>query len=227
MVGFLKKISMTGVQQVSEVLMKFENDGLKIDANSPAQQCRVMGWLKKDSFKEYEKLGNVGLNDLASIIKVLERFDDVVEINKSGNLLTIKGKGKSVDVELVSEKFLGEDKGAPDLTEFIDTFEINVNKLKDIYKDIQMNKDCEIIFETVEKGVKVTNTGKYKFIHNINAPTCKGGAKCKFGEPLIESTMNLDGGLEISIGNDYPCKVIEKSEFSVVTLIIAPRSKEE
>lgn len=225
--AYLKKVSMTDSQQINEVLMHFDKDGLKVDANSPAKQSRVMGWLKKDSFKEYESIGKVGLNDLVVVTKVLGRFSDLITLTKEGNLLSIKGKGKSVDVELVSEKFIGEDKGAPDLTEFVDTFEITAKKLQEIFIDVQTNKDAQIIFESVPKGIIITNTGKYKFTYNLDAPNCKGGAKVKFGEPLIHAVNNLDGGLEISLGVDYPAKVIEKTEESVVTFIIAPRVDEE
>jgi len=220
--GFLKKFKMDGTQSVSEGILKFEDDGLHITANSDSKQSRVMAWLKKEAFKEYEKLGNVGVNDIPTVINVLERFGEFITISKEGNLLTVKGEGKKVDVELVAENFLDTDTGEPKL-EFTETFSITATKLKDIYKDVKMNKDAVIKIETEEKKVKISNTGKYKFVNEVEALTCKGGVIVSFGEPLIDATNNLDGTLELSLAQDYPIKVMEKTETSVITLIIAPR----
>jgi len=224
---FVDKTMMTKGQQLKEYIMRFEKEGLKINANSESKQARVMAWLKKEAFKTYEELGNVGINDLENVSKVLDRFGEDISLSKEGNLLTIKGQGKKVDIELVSENFLDTDTGEPSL-EFVDTFAISATKLKELYKDVQMNKDATITFETAEKKVKVSNTGKYKFLTELDADTCKGGAKTTFGDPLIDATINLTGNLEISLANNYPVKIIEKVENeSVITFIVAPRVEEE
>lgn len=224
--GFLKKSVMEGEQAISECILHFEKDGLKINANSPAQQARVMSWLKKTAFKDYEEFGKVGLNDLQVIIRVLDRFDEMIQISKEGNLLTIKGENKKVDVELIAETFLATDTGEPKL-EFEDTFGITATKLHEIFKDVQINKDAVITISTEEKKAKFKNTGKYKFENAIEAPSCKGGVNVRFGMPLIDAVANMDGNLEVSVKTDYPIKVMEKLEDSVVTVIVAPRVESE
>ena len=67
--GFLEKTKMSGKQVIEESALKFEKDGLKINANSPAKLSRVMAWLKTSAFKEYEELGNVCINDMSNVIK--------------------------------------------------------------------------------------------------------------------------------------------------------------
>ena len=69
--------------------------------------------------------------------------------------------------------------------------------------------------------------GKYKFQHVIEAETCKGGALAKFGEPLISGINKLDGELEVSMATEYPMKIMEKTEESVITVIVAPRANQE
>lgn len=223
---FLKKARMAGTQKVDECIFHFEKDGLKISANSQPQQARTMAWLKNTAFVEYEEFGNIGLNDLDNVCKAIERFDDVITIKKEGNLLTISGTGKKVDIELVAENFLSTDTGEPKL-EFTETFVIGASKLKDVYDDVRMNKDAYITVSTEEKKVKFSNTGKYKFLNDVDAPTCKGGTKVNFGSPLIDATSELTGNLEISVKTDYPAKITEKTEESVITLIVAPRMSDE
>ena len=224
--GFLKKFKMNGTQSITETVLKFEKDGLHAAANSGSKQSRVNAWLKKEGFIEYDEIGNIGVNDIPTIINVLDRFNEIISITKEGNLLTIKGEGKKVDIELVAEDFLSTDTADPVL-EFKETFEITSTKLKDIFTDVKLNKNAVIKIETDVKKVKISNTGKYKFVNEIEALTCTGGIKVSFGEPLIDATSNLDGNLELSIAENYPLKVIEKTETSVVTLIIAPRVAEE
>jgi len=128
---FLKKVMMSDKQQILEANLKFGSDGLKIDANSPAKESRIMGWLKKESFEEYTELGNVGINDFNEFIKVIDRFDDKISLKKEGHLLTIKSGSKTVDVELVAENFLSTDSGAPNLT-FDETFQITAKTLGNV-----------------------------------------------------------------------------------------------
>lgn len=224
--GFLKKARMTGKQSIPEGVLRFENDGLKISANSAPKQSRVMAWLNKTAFTEYEAIGNVAMNDMENVVKVLDRFGETITIKKEGNLLNIKGDGKSVDVELVNENFLETDTNEPNLT-FTDNFEIKAEKLHDVIKDVQMNKDAVLTIKTAEKSVAFTNTGKYKFMNTVEAPSCKGGVSVSFGDPFIDCVSELDGNLQISVATNYPCKIIEKLETSVVTIIIAPRVEDE
>lgn len=224
--AFLKKTRMEGTQMLPEAILKFEKDGLKINANSQPKQARVMSWLRTGAFQQYEELGSVGLNDLSTVVKVLDRFDEDINIKKEGNLLTISGGNKKVDIELVAESFLDTDSGEPKLV-FDETLVVPATSLKSIFADVKLNKDAIMTLKTEEKKLKVSNTGKYKFVNEIEAPTCKGGITVKMGEPFIDVVTNLDGNLELSMKNDYPIKIMEKTENSIVTIIVAPRVEDE
>lgn len=224
--SFLNKSKMEGTQAIDECILDFQKEGLKINANSPPKQARVMSWLKTPAFKEYEAVGKIGVNDFANFIKFLGHFGDIITLSKEGNLLTIKSEQKSSDVELVAENFIVGDTGEPKL-EFEETFSIPSTKLHEIFKDVQMNKDAVLTIETEPKKVIFKNTGKYKFQNEIQADSCKGGSTVKFGELFIDATTNLDGVLEMSVKKDYPIKVMEKTDNSVITLIVAPRTDGE
>jgi hypothetical protein len=224
--SFLKKFRMGGMQKIEECVMRFEKDGLHIDANSSSKQSRSTGWLKTSAFLEYEVFGNIGVNDLSNVVSVMDRFDDEIQINKQGNLLTIIGNKKSVEIELVSEDFLGNAGTTPNL-EFVEEFNINALRLKEIFRDAELNKNVLITIQTTEKAVAFRNTGKYKFFTELEAITCVGGCKATFGQPLIDSLIYLEGMLLMSLKNDYPCKVVETGEHSKITIICAPVVSEE
>jgi hypothetical protein len=223
---FLKKSVMTGTQSLREGTLNFQDDGLHIDANNQASMARVVAWLKKEAFEEYEAIGKVGLNELPNIVNVVKRFGEELTLIKEGNLLTVKSAGKKVDVELMAENLLATDAAAPSL-EFADTFSIPGGKLQDVFSDVGMNKDASLIIETHEKKVCFKNTGKYKFETTVEALSAKGGERSKFGEPFIQATQELKGDLELSLGTDYPIKVRENTESSVISIIVAPLSDTE
>ena len=61
----------------------------------------------------------------------------------------------------------------------------------------------------------------------MDAPTAKGGSIVKLGQPFTSAVNKLSGNLEISMKSDYPIKVMEKTDDSIITLIIAPRIEDE
>ena len=223
---FLNKVAMDKSQQITECVFDFEEKGLKIGANSPPKQARISGLLKANAFKEFEQIGKLGVDNLQEFINVIKRFKGNIKVKHEGNLLTLKGSEKEVDITLADLSFISTDTTEPNL-EFQDTFELPEGKILDIFSDVGLNTDSVITIQTEEKKVLITNTGKYKFRHSLDAPTCKGGALSKFGEPLIDAINRLSGKLEISIATEYPLKVLEKTDDSVITVIIAPRANEE
>jgi hypothetical protein len=227
LVEFLKKVRMTGAQEIKECILSFSKDGLKITATSTAKQSFITAWLKAVAFKDYdENFGNIATDDLPTITDVLGRFGEFIVLKKEGNLLTVIGDNKKVDIELVNETFLSTMSSEPNLA-FVDTFELQAQRLKDVFKDVRLNKDAVIVIKTEPKKVAINNTGKYKFRNEINSDMCKGGADSTFGEPFIDATQELDGNLEISVGVNWPIKILEKTDESIITIIVAPRVSEE
>jgi len=221
--GFLKKVKMIDSCEVKEMLLKFEAEGLNILVTDPENNAGALGNLNKAAFKEYEPIGNIGFDDMATIVKVLDRFGEFVTLTTEGNLLTISEDNKKVEVELVAENFIKQGNEQPNL-EYVDTFEITSTMLASFINDVKLNSDTEIIIETEPQKVILKNTGKYKFEKSFEAKTCEGGASSRFGKPFIHAVNNLDGTLEVSVGKDFPVKVLEKTENCNVSLVIAPRT---
>ena len=219
--NFLNKFRMSGSQKVDEAILRFEKDGLKVRVDSPAKQARVTGWLKTSAFESYSELGNVCLNDLENVKRALERFGEKISLKKDGNLLVVKGDNKKVEIELMSEEFMETLAQDPQI-EFEDTFIIKSEQIKNIFDDVRMNKDAQLMIKTEDKKVQFSNTGKYKFNNVLEAPMCKGGVSVKFGSALLDALNGIDSQLEISVKTDYPVKAMEKSEHSILTFIVAP-----
>ena len=224
---FLNKFRMSGAQGIQEAILKFEKDGLKVVGSNETKISMSESLLKSSAFGEYEAIGNVAMNDLAVVASVIKRFSNVITISKSGNLLTITGEGKKVDIELVDDSFVKEDKAPKIGYEDGCTFKSTAEKFNEIFKDVLVNTDCVLSFKTEGNKVNISNTGKYKFKHEIVLESSVPTISVKFGMPLIDALTQLDGNIEVSINNDYPIRIIETTEDSIITIIVAPRSDAE
>jgi len=221
-VNFFKKIRMDKDEKIEEAKFNFDTNGLKVLATSNTKSTQVSALLKPAAFKEYEKIGVVAINDLTNVQGVFDRFKGVITIKKSGNCMIVNGDNKKVDIELVSEQFLVNEKEPQGLV-FENEIIIDSTTLKEIVADIELNKEAELIVTTGDKVVKFSNTGKYKFETTLEAPLCKVGTVVKFGQAFIDATKNLNGMLKLHVGTNYPCKIVEESDISTISIIIAPR----
>lgn len=209
--------------EVETCLLQFGEHGLFISAMSLANSHKSDSLLKKEAFKEYEPIGNLGVDDLSKLIKVFKRLGKELEFTVEGNMLIATGAKKTLKFELVDEKFIEKTKDMPDM-EHATTFTIPGKSVAEFLKDAQMNKDVAIGFETVDGGVKVTNTGKYKFTHNFDSEGTKGGEKIKFGAPLLSALGDIDDGeLVFHAKTDYPILIDYKKENYEITFLVAPR----
>lgn len=226
LVDFLKKVHMTGDQKINDCVWNFKPEGLVIEAVSIAKQSKIVGILKRSIFAQYEEIGVVGIDKFETTIKVIEKFTNGMTFAVNGNLATIKDEKKKVDIELVNPDFVDKIPEQEKKFEYKETFNIAAAKLNEIIEDISLNKDAKMIIMTKENHVVFTNTGKFKFEHKIPSET-KTEQKSDFGDAFISCVANLDGSIEVSMGTDYPCRIKETTEHSVIEIVVAPIVEEK
>lgn len=213
--------------EINTCLFKFEEDGLHINAQSDAQSHASYSFLKSSAFIEYKNIGNVGVDELGNLIQnVFKKFKKELNFSVEGNLFTVTSKEKSVNFELVDEKFVTSVNDMPTL-EYDTTFSINIKQMASFIDEVGGNKDAIITFETVNDGVILSNTGKYKFKYNINSENTKGGVKCSFASPFVDALKgvlkkDIEGDLIFHIKNDHPIQVDFKTQESEICFLIAP-----
>jgi len=218
---FLKKINMDGTEKIEEAIFDFSETGLKVSAMSPSKVNRIDAVLKTAAFTQYNAVGKIGVQTLSNIIKIVDKFNDDIVLEVEGNLLTVKDKSKNMVTELVDVQFIEAIQPLKEM-QFDDFFTMEVAVLKSIIDDATINKEFKIKLETVPKGVKFSNTGKYKFTRNIVVDESKGGVEGLFGQPFVNAIKSLNGKLEMNVKNNFPLKLLEKTEDSVITIIVAP-----
>lgn len=222
--NFLDKINMNGTESIHDCVLDFAKDGLKVISITASKSTQVNGWLKTAAFTEYEAIGEVGMNEIETFVKILNSFKDIITIKVEGNLMTLSMTGKKVEIETVDTSFITVDKTELKL-EFTDTFIFSADTLHTIIKNVTLNTDAIICFKTEAKLLKISNTGKYKFNFEYNIPSIVGGVDVKFGKPFIEAFNKVTGDVTIQMKSNYPVKILENNiaENYVISYICAPR----
>lgn len=223
LITFLKKVNMSGTRRISEALFKFDTDGVKVKAITKGNESLVDGYLNSSAFTEYKAIGNIGIGNIETAIRIMERFGDEIELVHQKNVIKIIDcvDNKSVSWTLFDEGLFDKGLKAPPL-KYDSTFVISSDTLHSIFKDVLINKNCEIIIKTKDGAVVFTNTGEYVFETVLEAPVVKAGIEVKFGSALIDATSNLDGILEVGIKTNFPATFVEKKDLSTVSLIVSP-----
>jgi len=217
---FFEKVRMS---HLTECVLSFKDDGLHIKAMTNSNAAGVDAVLKKTAFDEYSAVGNAGVDDYKNLIKVIRSMDSTLEFNIEGNLLIAKGNRKELKYELTDEKFLKVPEKLPSVTPET-SFNITAKRFNLFIKDAEINKDCEITVETVDGGVKLSNTGKYKFTYNIDSKDTKSGSSARFGEPLVSVVKDIgDGKLVCDIATDNPLVMHLNTDDYDIKYLVAPR----
>ncbi len=217
---FLKEIRMDDVDMC---LLRFEDDGLKVLVGDKAQFSMADGILHKTSFNEYSPIGNVGVDDLNTLINVFKRLGKELDFSVEGNVLIAKGKNKTLEFELVDEKFVPVMNPMPTL-EHATTFKLTGETLQEFLKDATTNKDSTITFESVSNGVKISNSGKYKFTYNIDSEGTVAGETAKFANPLIKMLSEVkEGDLTFHLKTNFPLLIDRETEKYNIRFLTAPR----
>jgi hypothetical protein len=223
LIAFLKKVNMSGTHRIADVLLKFDSDGIRAKAITKAQEIAVEAYLGAEAFTDYKAIGYIGIGNIETVIKLVERFGEEIELFHQKNTIKVvdSSNTKSVTWTLFDEGLFDKGFKLPVL-KYDNSFIVSTSTLHSIFKDVLINKNCEIIMKTKDGAVIFTNTGEYVFETTVEAPAVKEGVVVRFGSALIDATNNLDGMLEIGIKTDFPANVIEKKDSSNVSVIISP-----
>jgi len=222
LIGFLNKVKLSGEDELSEVVFNFSEEGLKIDAVCNIKTSMVKGILKKEVFDEYEVFNEIGIMNLATAIRVIDTFNEDLNISIEGNLLIIKEGSRKVEVEYADPAVIPKIDINIDI-EFEEEFKIDISKLNAfIDKAAGVNKDLSITLTTSSGKLTLSNSGTYKFTEELAIEGITKDVVVTFGNSLKNVIANLSGEVLLCMKSDTPIKIVEDIEGSNIELITSP-----
>ena len=227
LIEVFNRFKMSNKQAISDVIIRFDDDGISMKAATVTQLAMAELKIKKEFFTEYENYESLGISNFDEFITLLKRFDkgDVTMV-KDGSLLKMSGSGKKVEFSLAEEEFINEPNIDLSHIELPVEFEVSMNILNDIFGDMKTkdNNEIGLIFTTEPGKLTIKNKGKYKFTREYESEDIKESIEAKFADIIIDSltAFKNDDTCKINLGDAKPIKISLSKHLFDVTILVAP-----
>jgi len=220
----LKKFKLGSKHEIQNCLLQFNEDGMVANALTLDGAAQVSLKLNKEFFTEYESIGNIGIEFMGELCDVLAKFKDEISITKElDNRLLIKGKGKKSYYDLMAEEYIISNYQEMSI-DYQESFILDIAKIKELFDvlDINGNAQVDITIKTEPGKIYLLNTGKHPFEFEIDDEKVKFSNKSDYGIVLKSCLEAVKSDIEVSLGTDYPLKMVESTEHTNLMFTIGP-----
>jgi hypothetical protein len=221
---FIKKASLNG--SIMSINMNFEENGLTSCVQDVMKVALTSTELKKEAFEEYNPIGEIFIKNSKSLINYLRTFEDIVNLEKVEEyILRIGDNAREAFVilgsHLVCENIYRKELPKLAVTTVMELTKEDLDKVTKDMKELQFNmvdietKDGELIFSVGRKG-------ESDYLSNKIYIGDSKDVKVSIGANILELVNVIEPKFKLSIGQDLPILVEEKTEQIKFTCIIAP-----
>jgi proliferating cell nuclear antigen len=215
---------------VTEVKVRFTDDGMKIVAVDPANVALISFTMPKDVFSDYqggnEVLG-VNLDNLKAILRRAKTSGSLILEDKEGvlNIEIIDRVKRNFSLALIEVE--SEDKEMPSL-EFLSQIQINPVDFVDSVEDCLIVSDSCTFTATPESFVVEAsglNSARAEF-SNDEVKIISGNSKSRYSLEYLKKFLKaskLADKVYINFSSDHPLKLEFKTEKFELAFVLAPR----
>ena len=224
---FLRKANLGG--DVETALITFDEKGATIISNSndTNRMCRTN--IPAQSFKDYEKLGKIGIRNLNDVQKFVRRFKDKITIKVKDNYIVLTEGGKQVEFAMCDESFVKEAITADLKYDY--TAEVDVNTLKDVLNDAKAIANSNIQVSAKENRLMFSVNGsvdKIKTAYNVQAKS-KENIMAEFNTKQFGGIIDCltASKVKLHLREAYPLQITETAGPVTTLFVVTPRVKDE
>jgi len=223
LVGFLKKATMTGVSALTEGIIDFSKNGIIISSQSASNNVLINAVLKAKSIDEYKPIGQIGINNLQDVSKLLEGFTgEFIKFEIKSNQLIFKSSHRRVKVTLMDKDAVQKPTKYP--TDLDNRTEINISMdlIKGFFKNMNIVNTAEFSFELKGKYLLFNTKGFNEVTEKVSVDANKGDVKLKLNKAFIDAVENLTDDVVVEMKTDYPITVTSKTDDTLIKILVAP-----
>ncbi|MFA6023280.1 MAG: proliferating cell nuclear antigen (pcna) [Candidatus Pacearchaeota archaeon] len=215
---------------VTEVKLRFNDNGMSIVAIDPANVALVSFRLPKESFSEYEGGSEVlGIN--------LDNLKAVLRRTKPGSVLVMESEETALKLNIIDKikrsfslaliEIEGEDKKVPSL-EFSTQVQMNPSDFGDAVEDCLIVADsCNFIAEPEKFIIEASglNSARAEFSSD-EVKIISGNSKAKYSLEYLQKFIKANkiaDKIFINFSSDHPVKLEFKRDDAELSFILAPR----
>ena len=219
---FLEKISI-----VNEGILNFEEQGVSLRQMTTDNVGMVEAKFADTNFIEYAKINKIAIDNFFNFRAFIDLFGDILNFKKEKNYLSFKDTDKEGEFFLTSTEYLKQSDKKIDI-KYKSVFTLKSSILKDIVKSslvTNVGSNTPTLRFQIKDNNLIIETGEVNKIRCIIAIKEKvEDCNVKFGE-LLCNCINLldDNDVTISLGNNLPINIEEKSDITKIKYMVAPR----
>jgi len=219
---------------VTEVKLRFNEEGMSIVAIDPANVALVSFKIPKTSFSEYESGSEtLGVN--------LDNFKAVLRRAKNSSTLIMENTESMINLEIIDKvkrsfslaliEIDAEDKEPPTL-EFLSQIQMTPSDLVDAIEDCLIVADSCTFIASPEKFVieaKGLNSAKAEFSSD-EVKIISGESKSRYSLEYLRKFIKankISDRVFINFSSDHPCKLEFKQNDIELSFVLAPRVDNE
>lgn len=221
---FLTQVCNNGETKIISLKMKFEENGLNINALNTEKTVLAKAFMPATQFTDYKPIGNIASENIQELIKIFNTFNEM-EIEKQDALLVIKEGKNKFETLLTSEEFVEE--GPDKAFEFDQIVTINADEIKALIDSAAVNKEFILKLKTQKGAIEIANTGKYKFTKLIDSLEADAGIELAVSKPFIDAIKSFTGNIKLGLKNNYPVQILNKTEAGMISIIAAPYTEKK
>lgn len=232
--GEKKKLKLESVKKsvdtINEIVLNFTENGVIINCNTSANTVASIGLLKKEAFSDYEGEvpSKIGIGDSATLVKILNSFTGIVNLDVNVNLLTIYNENKFASIVLSKPEHLNENTLPDNVVEqfnnmFKDKIELNSECFFNTVENINIVKSDAVYITVKDKKLEI-ETGEKNFDKIKEIVDCDyKDVKATYPNSIARVIRFLDEKVEMSIEEDNgPLQFSQKNDYYDIKLIVAP-----
>jgi len=219
---------------VTEVKLRFNEDGMEIVAIDPANVAMVHFKLPKEAFSEFESGKEVlGVN--------LDNLKAILRRTKPGSILTMENKDNFLNLEIFDKvkrsfslaliEIESEDKEPPKL-EFLTQIQMDPSDLVDSIEDCLIVADSCTFTATPDKFIieaSGLNSARSEFSSDevkIISGESKSRYSLEYLQKFIKASKIADR-VFVNFSTDHPTKIEFKKDKLELSFVLAPRVENE
>lgn len=225
LVEFLKRSTMTGVSALVEGILDFTEKGIKISSQSASNNVLVYALLRERAIEDYKPIGQVGINNLQDMVKLLDGFiGEYINFEIKSNQLIFKSARRKVKITLMDKDVVAKPTEYPtDLKERLKMM-IDVDILKGFFRNMGILNTAEFSFIIKGKDFYFNTKGFNEVTEKIDIK--EGGEdtniRLRLNKAFIDAVENLTGEIELEMKSNYPITVKSKTKSMIIKILIAP-----
>lgn len=228
LVGFLKKATMTGVSALTEGIIDFSKNGIIISSQSASNNVLVNATLKANAIEGYDAIGQIGVNNLQDISKLLEGFTgEFISFEIKANQLIFKSSHRRVKITLMDKEAVKAPTKYPTDLDDRTEFTISMDLIKGFFKNMNIVNTTEFSLELKGKDLLFNTKGFNEVTEKVEVDVGKVNVKVKLNKAFIDAIENLTDDVTIEMKTNYPITVTSKSKDVRVRILVAPIVEEE